>query len=91
MNSANPSTVPSEVNVLQSTAGPATSRSLAGKAFGVSNDRAPVGPALEEACASHPRVETRLRNGAISEIVITCGCGQQTVIECDYNDAKTKS
>jgi hypothetical protein len=91
LNSANTYNVPPETNVMQTTARPASSRILSANAVRVTNDRAPVGPALEEACASHPRIETRQRNGAISEIVITCGCGQQTVIECDYNDAKTKS
>ena len=91
MNSANTYNVPPETNVMPSTARPVNSRILSANAVRVSKYRAPVGPALEEACPSHPRVETRLRNGAISEIVITCGCGQQTVIECDYSDAKLKS
>ena len=92
MNSANTYNLPSpETNSMQPTAKPGSSRILSADAIRVSNDRVPVGPALDEACASQPRVETRQRNGAISEIVITCGCGQQTVIECDYNDARTKS
>ncbi len=65
-----------------------TSRILSAATVRVSHDRAPVGGVLEELCAASPRIETRQRNGAISEIVITCGCGQQTVIECDYTDSQ---
>jgi len=72
---------------MQSILKPAASRILSAAAVRVSNDRAPVSSAADLACAASPRIETRQRNGAISEIVITCGCGQQTVIECDYNDA----
>lgn len=67
----------------------ATSRILSASNVRVGSDRAPVGQAVEEACGGPPKVETRQRNGAISEIVITCGCGQQTVIECDYTEVRT--
>jgi hypothetical protein len=80
-----------ELDVMQPTVKPATSRILSAAAVRVSNDRAPVGPRSEAACTESPKVETRQRNGAISEIVITCGCGQRTVIECDYNDAATRA
>ncbi len=70
---------------MQPSAKPVTSRILSAASVRVSSDRAPVG-AADELCASSPRIETRQRNGAISEIVITCGCGQQTLIECDYTD-----
>ena len=71
---------------MQSAVKPSASRILSSAAVRMSSDRAPVGGVMEEACASNPKNETRQRNGAISEIVITCGCGQQTVIECDYTD-----
>ncbi|QDT56219.1 hypothetical protein Pan44_42710 [Caulifigura coniformis] len=72
---------------MQSLVKPAASRILSAAAVRISNDRASVANTVDRACAASPRIETRQRNGAISEIVITCGCGQQTVIECDYNDA----
>jgi len=91
MNSANTYNLPSESNVMQTTARSTSPRILSAAAVRVGHDRVPVGPSAEEACASHPRVETRQRNGAISEIVITCGCGQQTIIQCDYNDPATRA
>jgi hypothetical protein len=92
MNSANTYNLPStESNAMQSTARPASPRILSAAAVRVGHDRVPVGPYTDEACAAQPRVETRQRNGAINEIVITCGCGQQTIIQCDYNDAATRA
>jgi hypothetical protein len=79
-----------ELNVMQ-TARPSTSRILSATAVRVSNDRVPIAPAAEPVCGAEPRIETRQRNGAISEIVMTCGCGQQIVIECDYNDPALKA
>jgi hypothetical protein len=72
---------------MQQTVKPAGSRILSAAAVRVSNDRAPVSATADRDCGTAPRIETRQRNGAISEIVITCGCGQMTVIECDYGDA----
>ena len=80
-----------ETNSMPSTAKPGSSRILSAAAIRVGSERVPVGPTADQACAANPRIETRPRNGAISEIVITCGCGQQTVIECDYNDAATRT
>jgi len=92
MNSAHAGNHPTtEVNLMQSISKSATARILSAAAVRVGSDRVPVGRALEEACAANPRIETRQRNGAISEIVITCGCGQQTVIECDYNEAAVRT
>ena len=65
---------------------PSTSRILSAGAVRVSRDRAPVGALVDDACGQSPRVETRQRDGVVREILITCGCGQQTVLECDYNE-----
>jgi hypothetical protein len=48
----------------------------------VSRDRAPV--ASIEPCGSEPRIETRTLEGIVQQIIVTCGCGQQTVLQCDY-------
>lgn len=74
---------------MQPTPKPATSRILSASTVRVSNDRPPAAAPVDEACAAAPRIETRQRNGAISEIIVTCGCGQRTVIQCDYSDAST--
>jgi hypothetical protein len=72
---------------MQSTAKPPASRILSAANVRVSHDRTPQGMQPEETCTAPPRIETRQRNGAISEIIVTCACGQRTVIECDYGDA----
>ncbi|HVJ87459.1 MAG TPA: hypothetical protein VM452_17500 [Caulifigura sp.] len=65
---------------------PLVSRILSAGAVRVSHDRTAAVSKAEVPCSPAPRIETRQRNGAISEIVVTCACGQRTVIECDYTD-----
>lgn len=77
---------PVPTSATPSPARPATSRILSAAAVRVSHDRPTAAAQIEDACSAAPRIETRLRNGAISEIIVTCPCGQRTVIECDYNE-----
>jgi hypothetical protein len=64
-------------------------RILSAGAVRVSRDRLAVGAPLDDVCQSTPKVQVRQRNGVVAEIVVTCGCGQQTVLECDYSDSGT--
>ena len=62
---------------------PGSRKILSAGAVRVSRDRI---PAAIDNCGDASRIETRQLNGVVSEIVVTCGCGRKTVIECDYNE-----
>jgi hypothetical protein len=48
-------------------------------------DSTPESPAEAEACESAPNVELlHDAEGRISHIIVTCRCGDQTTLECNY-------
>ena len=42
-------------------------------------------------CDGQPRVETREQGGVIREIIVTCSCGKNVVLQCDYGPARAVS
>ncbi len=75
---------------MPASARPAASRILSAQAVRIIPERAAVGTspaaAPEGTCTAAPQVETRLRQGVVSQIIVTCSCGQRTVIDCDYSE-----
>ena len=37
---------------------------------------------------SDPKIEVQKNNGRIEVIVVTCSCGEQITIDCQYDEAK---
>jgi hypothetical protein len=47
--------------------------------------------ATSAVCVGQPHVETREQGGVIREIIVTCSCGKNVVLQCDYGAARAVS
>jgi hypothetical protein len=65
-------------------------RILAAEAVRVNKTRTPIA-AAGSSCEGQPRVETREQGGVIREIIVTCSCGKNVVLQCDYGPVKAVS